>query len=217
MTLSIVDRIAAKILGSPIAQVAERELAEDRLAQQHALAAELAAIEKQALQASITADRERALRLEELDRLQAALDEWRARNAAHERAVYLACRAREDQCSLAEKKMIDLASPSIASYVAALYALAETTRDQIQGDLKKNGLTDASIALSNKASIDATLTAIQRAVDQAKALVFEPLSEADLVDRLTQIRDAIPPLESFLRRNPEAPGRWWQSFSAAVR
>lgn len=200
---SIVESISQRILGSPLAAKVDAELTEERLATQRALVEQLTALDAHALDAALTAARDRAARRLDGDRRQAALDQWRAEDAAWEQAVTLATLARDHQRSLTQKALLDLASPRIAACVAALQALWEETSRQGQASRDTNQLTDAVVIWSNAASLSARLAAIRHAIVEANDLVFVPLTEADLGERLREITAAIPPLDTFLRPNTE--------------
>ncbi len=189
---TIIDRLATKILGSPIAQLAARELEEERLAAHRALTARLRALDVQDLAAHQTAARDLAAAREDVEQQQIALEQARARYTVVDRAAWLASGDIAHQRTLTEKALLDLASPAIDAFILTLRAVATETVGVLHASSATNPLTDAVNTWSNWESGKERLAAIQAAIAEAETLKFVALTEAELAARLELLREAIP-------------------------
>jgi hypothetical protein len=196
----IVNRVAQQIFGSSLAVKVERELTEERLTQRQAWVNELASLnEAELITIHDVHEPAKAQALAAVQRCQAAQREADEQLTAVTRAANLETWETDRERGRLETLLVRSASPLIAAFIATLPVLEEETGREIQGTEDVDERTGCVICWSNSESGNARLAAIRQARADAHALVFLPLSHGEVIERLAQIRDAIPEVGPMVR------------------
>jgi hypothetical protein len=191
---SIVDRISEKIFGSPIAQVAERELADEAFAARQQLAAERVALEAGLVDAQRDLTARLAPMVEAEAALEAELASRRAARQAIERPADLARQHASIRLDQVRAQLAATAPRAIAVLIDELRALAQ--RDDFRDLHGYNVERQYVLVWHNRESLTRRREVIAtRLIPQLEALKLEALEGDALTERLEAIRADLPALD----------------------
>jgi hypothetical protein len=185
-----------------------REDAQARLAQRRAVAEKLAAAKAAHEKARPALAKAMDAKARECREAEAAVRKARAAFSEAEWRLHEADHTAEAEARSLERELVTSAPSEIDAFIAGLDVLAETLRKVQPAELEvKSGWTGLPIVVgSNYKARVAMLGRILEGRQASEALKLEPLSEAELQERLDEIRRGIgsePGLEAITPGRPE--------------
>ncbi len=192
---TIIDRVAERILGSPIAVQVERELSEERLAARQVSADAAARNRAMLLEENQQHAQQLAAIDREIDAIQQQLDRARARRGnaevGHlERAWTFQQAIERHECELSRS-----VSPLISEFSTWLWWEIDITLGNRRWVDTKMQDGKRHVRWSNSASISKRVHAIREAINTVGLLALEPIDDEMLTQRIAALRDALPPVE----------------------